>query len=119
MFLDALEVFWQDWVMSYDLERQILIADWIGQNRAVLAWTGRARDSTPSTLEQRRERHRSADGRDAGIEPCRSVVDLVVRAESWSLWLRRRHDGLPRAARRRSDATLLYQRMLDGPTARK
>ena len=48
-FSDALEVFWQDWVMSYDLERQILIADRIGQNRAVLAGTGRARDSTPST----------------------------------------------------------------------
>ncbi|MBK5290693.1 MAG: DUF3488 domain-containing protein [Acidobacteriia bacterium] len=31
MYLDAMEVFWQEWVMSYDVERQVLLADRMGR----------------------------------------------------------------------------------------
>ena len=32
LLLDAVDVFWQEWVMSYDLERQVLLAGRVGQS---------------------------------------------------------------------------------------
>ena len=115
MFLDALEVFWQDWVMSYDLERQILIADRIGQNLQLPAWTGQS----PGQYAQ----HLWSSVASAIDRRMAAMLVLSLAAawliwwfapKFWSLWLRRRHDGLLRARTAgASDATLLYQRMLD------
>ncbi|MEP7363682.1 MAG: DUF3488 and transglutaminase-like domain-containing protein [Acidobacteriota bacterium] len=115
MYLDALEVFWQDWVMSYDLERQILIADRIGQNMRLPAWTGQSPGQYAKSLWK--SLANAIDRRMvATLVFCAAAVWLVwsFAPRFWTLWLRRRRDEKLRGrAAGASDATLLYQRMLN------
>src|SRR5262249_40426095 len=37
LYLDALDITWQDWVVTYDLERQILLAGRLGQSTRALS----------------------------------------------------------------------------------
>jgi hypothetical protein len=37
MYLDAAEIFWQDWIVSYDLERQLLLAERMGKSSKALS----------------------------------------------------------------------------------
>ena len=115
LYLDALEVFWQDWVMSYDMERQFLLADRVGQNMHLPAWTGKrpgeyAKAVWASMLN-------AIDRRVAAIAAvCVALAWLAwwLGPRLWSMWARRRRDNIlrerPAGA---SDATLLYQRLLD------
>ncbi len=113
-YIDAAETFWHEWVLNYDLDRQLTLAAWME--------TG-SRSVSTRWYERLRERARNLkDGAIDAVE--RYGIDAVLAiALAISLWF-----GLPRAKRwlaartrvskaRRgraqpSDATLLYERML-------
>jgi len=118
LYLDAMEVFWQEWVMSYDLERQVLLADRMGQSGRTLAldW---AQD-----WEKWWRRARSVRNRVAEL-PLPSLLLGAVAVVVWLtlvwwcvprilVWWRSRQQAkkLQRGEVNASDATLLYERML-------
>jgi transglutaminase-like putative cysteine protease len=111
MYLDAAEVFWQDWVMSYDLERQVLLADRMGR-------TGRWFDPEPARWASAWRELR------AGIDPwllmalAAAVCGVAVAWKTSPKWLawwrwRRRVKRVEMGEAEVSDATLLYLRMLE------
>lgn len=114
LYLDALELFWQDWVMSYDLERQFILANRVGQNLSLPAWTGQgpsdylrqAWHALVSSIDRR-----AAAG---AASVCAAVFLLWLFAPRlWTVWRRRRTDRLLRSRpAQSSDATLLYERLL-------
>ena len=110
LLLDAAGQFWQDWVLSYDIERQVVLA---------------------SSLEQsgRRLRVNWFDGWGAQFDRAAGVISahaipaalLLVAGALLALYGRRISQWMSRLARIRrvqrggaaaSDATLLYERML-------
>jgi protein-glutamine gamma-glutamyltransferase len=110
LFFDAAEQFWQDWILSYDLERQITLASRVQQSsrgvrmtwmEGAVGWfAGAARSS-------------------AGYAPAAAVlifiaIVAVMLGPGASRWLRGaiRVRRLKRGEGVASDATLLYQRML-------
>lgn len=120
LYLDAAEVFWQEWVLSYDLERQILLADRVGRGgrNFSIDW-------------QRRWKAVESWGKAAAAELPRIAIALLgsLAAALSLLWLgprllarwrhRRRTAMLRRGVAAASDATVLYQRMLDLLRARR
>lgn len=114
-YLDAAEVFWQDWVLSYDLDRQVLLASRVEESSRKLRfdWFDSASGWT-----------RASAVRMAG--PVREYAPWLLLASvlvsfvylfwpslrSWwddRLRLRRAHRGQGIAG----DATVLYRRMLE------
>jgi transglutaminase-like putative cysteine protease len=110
LFFDAAEQFWQDWILSYDLDHQIVLASRVQQSgrgvrlhwlEADLKWlAGAARSS-------------------AGYAPAAAVfmfaaIVAVLLGPSASRWVRAalRVRRMKRGEGEASDATLLYQRML-------
>jgi protein-glutamine gamma-glutamyltransferase len=110
LLLDAADQFWENWVLSYDFERQIVLASRMQQSgrRLRLNWF----DDVGSWLDQA-----SAAGRNhaaAILSTLGSAIVLLLMGPGWIKWLRRRA-GLLRARRgqgQASDGTLLYRRML-------
>jgi transglutaminase-like putative cysteine protease len=110
LLLDAADQFWENWVLSYDFERQIVLASRMQQSgrRMRLTWL----DDAGSWLDQA-----STAGRThaAGIlSTLGSAIVLLLFGPGWIKWLRRRA-GLLRARRgegQASDGTLVYRRML-------
>jgi len=115
LYLDALEVFWQDWVMSYDLERQILIANRIGQRVRLPAWSGQGAGEYARQVWSRLAA--AFDRRTlATLAVCAIFVWLAwwLAPKFWTLWRRQRGDEQLRARpAQAADATLLYHRLLD------
>lgn len=110
LFFDAAEQFWQDWILSYDLERQIALASRVQQSGrgAKLHWV-------EATVGWFSVAARSS----AGYAPIAAVVMFlaivaVMLGPGASRWLRGaiRVRRLKRGEGEASDATLLYQRML-------
>ena len=106
MFLDAADQFWQDWVLSYDLERQVSLASRMQESgrRLNFSWI-------PS-LSQWGSRAAAVAG---GIAVAALLALLAWAAGPALLRWRRRRLGERRARAgmgQPSDATLLYQRML-------
>jgi len=110
LLLDAADQFWENWVLSYDFERQIVLAARMQQSgrRLHLNWI----DDMGSWLDQA-----SAAGRTHAVgilSTLGSAIVLLLLGPGWIKWLRRRA-GLLRASRgqgQASDGTLLYRRML-------
>jgi protein-glutamine gamma-glutamyltransferase len=110
LLLDAADQFWENWVLSYDFERQIVLASRMQQSgrRVRLNWF----DDVGSWLDQA-----SAAGRTHAVgilSTLGSAMVLLLMGPAWLRWLRRRA-GLLRASRghgQASDGTLLYRRML-------
>ncbi|HVO98480.1 MAG TPA: transglutaminaseTgpA domain-containing protein [Bryobacteraceae bacterium] len=114
LFLDAADQFWQNWVMSYDLERQFVLASRVQKSGRgakqrwtdrVAAWLAAAARSSPPWNNER----------------AAALAILVFAAIFAALfggnalkWLKRaiRLRRLKRGEGQASDATLLYQRML-------
>jgi transglutaminase-like putative cysteine protease len=110
LFFDAAEQFWQDWILSYDLERQISLASRVQQSsrgaklhwvEGAVAWFSVAARSS------------------AGYAPAAAglifvAIVAVLLGPGASRWLRGaiRVRRLKRGEGEASDATLLYQRML-------
>ncbi len=110
LFFDAAEQFWQDWILSYDLDRQISLASRVQQSSrsAKLHWM----DSAISWFA-------GAAKSSAGYAPAAAVmmfiaIVAVIFGPGASRWLRAaiRVRRLKRGEGVASDATLLYQRML-------
>jgi protein-glutamine gamma-glutamyltransferase len=110
LFFDAAEQFWQDWILGYDLDRQITLASRVQQSSrgAKLHWI----EKTVGWLADA--------GRSSAVYAPNAAVALVLAiaavlfgpaaARWWRGALRVRR--LKRGEGVASDATLLYQRML-------
>ena len=112
-YLDTAGVFWQEWVMSYDLERQLLLAGRLGRGgRGVrFEW-------------ERRWTATVAQWRRGGSEFVWSAARLaaVLAAAVTLVWIlphlarrrrqRQKDEQLRRGEAAASDATALYERML-------
>jgi transglutaminase-like putative cysteine protease len=110
LYLDAADQFWTDWIVGYDFEHQVVLASRMqsGGRRIRFAWM----DQTGAWLKA---------GADAGRGWMVGVIALagfsviaVLYGPAWARWWQRRA-RLRRAQRgvaEASDATLLYERML-------
>ena len=115
MYLDAAETFWQEWVLSYNLDRQMVLAykmeesgrslrfDWISQFAGRTAAAGRSAAS-------RARRH-------AGILvvlPALAAALLFAGPRLWARWrVHRRAERARRGEVETGDAALLYRQMLE------
>ena len=110
--LDAADLFWQEWVMQYDLERQFRLATAIDRNRF--------NDTAAPTLAYRFEQARRAAALWLGRYGLYVLLPALGLALAWVLtpWLRaRRQQRLHRArlaagAASPSDAAVLYRQLL-------
>ena len=114
LFFDAAEQFWQDWILSYDLNRQIALASRVQQSSrgAKLHWIER-------TAAWLADAGRASAQWSAGYAPAAALALFIAIAailfgpaalRGWRGAMRVRR--LKRGEGEASDATLLYQRML-------
>lgn len=114
LYLDAAETFWQDWVLSYDLDRQLVLATRMEESGRLFGSSWPARAAA-----------RWRAWRDEGVNFGRRFGLAVLAAAALAVllyyagpgsWRRLRAEwrirNLARIPARASDATLLYQRML-------
>ncbi len=114
-YFDALETFWQDWVLSYDLEQQVGLALKVDQTRRGLHldWL---RD-WGETLKAWGRWVSSADGRFYGVMVFLVAVAITGRywvprlAWWWHARMQQKRFGNGKAKGR--DATVVYVRMLE------
>jgi transglutaminase-like putative cysteine protease len=113
-YADAVDVFWQDWVLNYNLERQLQLASRVGESgrHIRLNWSEGPRFWTG---------HNWSDVRDfasrygfvlfGGI--ALALLGKFLGRDGWHWWTtRQRLLKVQRGQGQASDATLLYQRML-------
>lgn len=107
---DAAETFWNEWVLQYDLDRQLTLAARVEQMRRTLSWSG---------LEQTSKLWgRSSawvESRLRGLATLAAVMAaLLLAGPPAARWLmaRRRTRRIARGKVTASDATLLYRRLL-------
>jgi transglutaminase-like putative cysteine protease len=110
LFFDAAGQFWQDWVLSYDLDRQLVLASRMEESsrRLQFQWIDDAQDKLKAAARASL-RHALAFG--AGIAIAVLLMLFGPRAlRRWRALQRVRK--IERGEGEASDATLLYQRML-------
>lgn len=115
LYLDAVEMFWQDWVVNYDLERQLHLAATMEQSSRKFSFRGV--DDLGAWF--RDWRTRASDSAWRVGPPLLGV--LLVSGILWIAgpglisWyrLRQRYRRLERGEASVHDATLLYARMLE------
>jgi len=110
LFFDAADQFWQDWILSYNLDRQIVLASKVQQSgRGVkLHWLESAAQSLAGAA-----RSSSGYAPTAAVVMFAAIVAVLLGpavARGWGGAMRVRR--LKRGEGQASDATLLYQRML-------
>jgi len=109
-YADAVDVFWQDWVLNYNLERQLQLASRVGESGRHIGFNW---GEGPPWWKARNWRGL----RDFGFLVL-GVVALIfmgkfLRRDGWRWWTtRQRMLKVQRGQGQASDATLLYQRML-------
>lgn len=114
LYIDAAETFWQDWVLNYDVEQQVMLAQRMEESshRFRLRWSDRVGEAIRAWTDR---------GRKIGAEYGRVLLmALVAFIAAWvtaprllSWWkTRRRLLRVHRGQAHASDATLLYERML-------
>ena len=114
LYFDAAETFWQDWVLNYDLDHQLLLASRMQDSTSRGATLDRYGDDAPAKLADRRvglaeALRRSAGGghhcdSTAGCSTVRRCCICGVPASASAACSAGQVDS--------SDATLLYRRML-------
>jgi len=113
-YADAVDVFWQDWVLNYNLDRQLQLASRVGESsrHMGLNWA-----ESPRIWAARIGSALKVFTRRFGFVVL-GVIALLVAArflgrDGWRWWrARRRMLKFQRGSAEASDATLLYQRML-------
>ena len=109
-YADAVDVFWQDWVLNYNLERQLQLASRVGESGRHFGsnWTEGPR--WWNSLDGKRARDFFVVLLGAGAL---TFLAKFLKRDGWRWWtLRRRMLQLQRGDAHPSDATLLYERML-------
>ena len=113
-YLDAAQTFWEEWVLRYDLTRQLVLAAKMESSGRDLSthWMDRARARVSQIQEAAEKWGRRYAPPLLGLLAAVAAV-RVAAPRLRDLW--RRRQGRRRAARgeaERADATLLYERML-------
>ncbi|HUE02962.1 MAG TPA: transglutaminaseTgpA domain-containing protein [Bryobacteraceae bacterium] len=113
LYADAVETFWQEWVVSYDLSHQATLADRMEQasRRVSLRWLDRIFDAGDNWTYARA--WLAQTGRWWLLGLFSGALGAWSAPRLWRLW--RMRLGLRRLRRGQvsiADATLLYQRML-------
>jgi protein-glutamine gamma-glutamyltransferase len=113
-YADAVDVFWQDWVLNYNLDRQLQLASRVGESgrHMGLNWV-----ENPRIWAARVGSALKAFARRFGFVVLGLSALLLLTwflgGDGWRWWsARRRMLKLQRGRPAASDATLLYQRML-------
>jgi len=109
-YADAMDVFWQDWVLNYNLERQLQLASRLGESgrRMSWNWTAGSRFWKSPNWSGLRDFSFIALGVVA-----LAFLGKFLRRDGFRWWtMRRRMLKVQRGQGQASDATLLYQRML-------
>ena len=111
-YADAADVFWQDWVVNYNLDRQLQLASRVGESSRRLNWfdgVGQSLAASYKGLAGFLE-HYALPLCGAGVFVV--VLQLAGRS-SWRWWRsRQRVLKVQRGEAEASDATMLYLRML-------
>jgi protein-glutamine gamma-glutamyltransferase len=109
-YADAVDVFWQDWVLNYNLERQLQLASRVGESGRHIGFNW--------SEGPRFWRERNWSGlRDFGFVLlgvlALAFIGKFLGRDGWRWWtVRQRMLKVQRGEGQASDATLLYQRML-------
>lgn len=113
LYVDAAEIFWQKWVLGYDLDRQMTLAFQVEQSRRrfSLARLERWLAGGARTLRQAGEGARQAFG--YFVLAAVLLAGLALGGRAARLWLTERRGlrRLRRGAASAGDAALLYLRM--------
>ena len=112
--MDAAEVFWQDWVMSYDIERQLLLAERMGRSSRSFSteWQMRLTAWRKFGARQLELLRPKAPGIFFALAAALLFARLLWPRMRQVLMHRRSLEPLQRGRARAGDATLLYERML-------
>ncbi len=113
-YADAVDVFWQDWVLNYNLDRQLQLASRVGESSRNM---GVSWSESPRIWAARIGDAAKAFARRFGFVALGLIALLVLAKflgrDGWRWWTaRRRMLKVQRGRAEASDATLLYQRML-------
>jgi hypothetical protein len=109
-YADAVDVFWQDWVLNYNLDRQLQLASRVGESGRHLGWDWAGGPRWWSA--------RTRSGlRDFGFVLLGAIalaaLGKFLGKDGWRWWTtRQRMLKVQRGEGQASDATLLYRRML-------
>jgi protein-glutamine gamma-glutamyltransferase len=106
-YLDAAQSFWQDWVVNYDLDRQISLAGKFDEKTRALRWAWHPPDLTAWKAKIKSSARRWGPGILAGFMVLILAFLIWRHLPAWR-HTRKLHSGQVSAA----DATVLYQRML-------
>ena len=110
LYLDAADVLWQEWVVNYDIERQLALVDRVGRGGRAGAWDWWELTPLPRP-DLRAVDWGAARWLAAGLALLLAIWRFAPRLHSW--WESRRREQLLRAGRgNASDASILYERML-------
>jgi hypothetical protein len=113
-YLDAADTFWQEWVLNYNLDRQLILAAQMEDSSRMLG--SRWLDRVKATVT----RWKTAAAAWAGQYGVAALIVALLAAIAWRYFPRLRAwwrtlarvRQVQRGAARASDATLLYARML-------
>lgn len=109
-YADAVDVFWQDWVLNYNLERQLQLASRVGESGRHIGanWTDGPRWWRSPDWKRLRDMFVVLLGAAAV-----AFLGKFLKRDGWRWWtMRRRMLKVQRGDAHPSDATLLYERML-------
>jgi transglutaminase-like putative cysteine protease len=113
-YADAADVFWQDWVLNYNLDRQLQLASRVGESgrHVGLNWF----DGVGPALSRGYHRTSSFVLRYGALLFALAVAGILLQlfGRDWWRWWKSRQQVLKvqRGEAEASDATMLYQRML-------
>jgi protein-glutamine gamma-glutamyltransferase len=113
-YADAVDVFWQDWVLNYNLDRQLQLASRVGESSRHLSlnWTESPKMWAVQVGASLKSFARQFGFMTLGV----LALLLMIRflgPDGWRWWTaRRRMLKVQRGRAEASDATLLYERML-------
>jgi hypothetical protein len=115
LYADAADTFWQEWVLSYDLARQLVLADKMERSSSKfqidwLRWSGVSAVRWAAWTRVWLARY----GIESVLIVALALAGMLFGPKAWRLaHLRRRARRARRGQASFSDATLLYNRFLD------
>ncbi len=114
LYLDAAETFWQEWVVNYDLDHQLVFAARIGEGSRNLNWMWWEDSKQLLTVTTANvKRAARTYGKAAAAVLVLSMLVWVAVPVVWNRWRQREQTArLARGQGSPGDATMLYLRLL-------